>query len=135
MAGDVMMVITGATVGRCAVFSASDEPGFVNQHVALCRLPQTEVDPDFVRWALLAPQGQEQLLGKRYGQGKPGLNLKNIRELTIPAAPLEEQKRIVERLDSTAERMIGLRSAMVAASDEFKSLLPSVLNQAFSGQL
>jgi type I restriction enzyme S subunit len=98
-------------------------------------LLQTEVDPNFVRWALLAPQGQEQLLGKRYGQGKPGLNLKNIRELTIPAAPLEEQKRIVERLESTAEKMSGLRSAMVAASDEFKSLLPSVLNQAVSGQL
>ena len=37
--GDLMLVITGATVGRVSVFREGLEHGLVNQHVAICRDP------------------------------------------------------------------------------------------------
>lgn len=43
--GDLMLVITGATVGRVTIFREGVEPGFVSQHVAICRLPATQIDP------------------------------------------------------------------------------------------
>jgi type I restriction enzyme S subunit len=73
--GDLMIVITGATVGRVTVFREKLEPGFVSQHVAICRLPADEVDPEFALWGLRSPDGQVQLLGQRYGQGKAGPQL------------------------------------------------------------
>ncbi len=81
--GDLMLVITGATVGRAAVFRTGLEPGFVSQHVGICRLPKDWLEPEFALWGLRAPQGQAQLPGQRYGQGKPGLNLSNIRALAL----------------------------------------------------
>jgi type I restriction enzyme S subunit len=45
--GDLMLVITGATVGRVSVFPVGAEPGFVSQHVAICRLPSEKIEPRF----------------------------------------------------------------------------------------
>ena len=130
-----MLVITGATVGRCSVFTGENEPGFVNQHVALCRLPKDRIDPFFALWGLRGPSGQGQLLGQRYGQGKPGLNLTNIRSLSIPIPPLAEQRRIVTRLDALQAKMDALKQAQAASAAELDALLPTVLDRAFRGEV
>ena len=133
--GDLMLVITGATVGRCTVFPDDLEPGYVSQHVAICRLPSTEVLPAFALWCLRAPQGQTQLLGQRYGQGKPGLNLSNIRALKLPIPPLLEQHRIVVYLDDLQARVDALKRLQAETAAELDALLPSVLDKAFRGEL
>ena len=133
--GDLMIVITGATVGRCAVYTDDLEPGYVSQHVSICRLPQDKVLPRYALLWLLSPDGQQQLLGQRYGQGKPGLNLTNIRSIVIPVPPLDEQRRIVAYLDSVQARLASLREVQSAAGEELSALLPSVLDKAFKGEL
>jgi hypothetical protein len=47
---------------------------------------------------LRGPMGLEQLPGQRYGQGKPGLNLSNVRSLSLPFSSLSEPGRIVAEL-------------------------------------
>ncbi len=133
--GDLMLVITGATVGRANVYRASLESGFVSQHVAICRLPQTEVEPEFALWGLRGPSGQTQLLGKRYGQGKPGLNLSNIRSLSLPFPRLPEQRRIVAELDALQAEVDGLKRLQAETSAELDALLPAILDRAFKGEL
>jgi type I restriction enzyme S subunit len=133
--GDLMIVITGATVGRCAIYTEDLEPGYVSQHVSICRLPQDKVLPKYALLWLLSPDGQQQLLGQRYGQGKPGLNLTNIRSIVIPVPPLDEQRRIVAYLDSVQARLASLRELQSATREELSALLPSVLDKAFKGEL
>lgn len=133
--GDLMLVITGATVGRCSVFRDELEPGFVSQHVGICRLPKDSIDPGFALWGLRTPQGQEQLLGQRYGQGKPGLNLSNIRALILPIPPPQEQHRIVTYLDGLQAKVDALKKLQAETSAELAALLPSILDKAFKGEL
>jgi len=133
--GDLMLVITGATVGRANVYRKGLEPGFVSQHVAICRMPQTEVEPSFVLWGLRGPGGQEQLLGQRYGQGKPGLNLTNIRSLSLPFPPLPEQRRIVAELDALQAEVDALKRLQAETATELAALLPAILDKAFKGEL
>ena len=133
--GDLMIVITGATVGRCTVFPSTSEPGYVNQHVAICRLTSVEVNPYFALWALLSPFGQEQLLKQRYGQGKPGLNLTNIRAIQLPFPPLLEQRRIVSYLDELQAKIDIMKRMREEAMKELHALLPSILDKAFKGEL
>jgi len=133
--GDLMLVITGATVGRVAVYRGDLEPGFVSQHVAICRLPREEVDPEFALWGLRSPLGQAQLLGQRYGQGKPGLNLANIRALSLPCPPIHEQHRIVAELDAFQAQVEALRRLQSETEAELDALLPSILDRAFRGEL
>lgn len=131
--GDVLIVITGATVGRCAVFTDRNEPGMVSQHVAVCRLPQDRIAPTFVRWALLSRSGQEQLLGQKYGQGKPGLNLTNIRNVRIPVPPMDIQLATVAKLDEAERQVEALRRLQITSSSEIEALTGAILNNAFNG--
>jgi type I restriction enzyme S subunit len=133
--GDLMIVITGATVGRVNVYHQGLEPGFVSQHVAICRLPQDEIISEFALWGLRCPMGQAQLLGQRYGQGKPGLNLTNIRALSLPLPPLPEQYRIVAELDALQAEVDALKRLQAETTAELDALLPAVLDRAFKGEL
>ncbi len=133
--GDLMIIITGATVGRVAHYPMDVEPGYVSQHVAICRLPTQDVGPGYALWVLLSPFGQGQLLGQRYGQGKPGLNLTNIRSLRLPIPPIREQRRIADDLNALQSKVDGLTESQERTSDELDALLPAILNQAFRGDL
>ena len=133
--GDILFVITGATIGRTAVFPENSEPGFVNQHVALCRLPANVISPEFVWWGLRSPQGKRQVLGQKYGQGKPGLNLTNIRSLELPFPELDVQIKAVEKLDVLASRVSLASKAQARTTTELDALLPSILDKAFRGEL
>jgi type I restriction enzyme S subunit len=133
--GDLMIVITGATVGRCSIFAEGLEPGFVSQHVAVCRLPSTSIEPAFALWGLRGPQGQQQLLGQRYGQGKPGLNLGNIRSLAFPVPPLPEQRGIVAYLDDLQAKVDCVKALQAQTQAELDALLLSILDKAFKGEL
>jgi type I restriction enzyme S subunit len=133
--GDLMLVITGATVGRATVFRTGFEPGFVSQHVGICRLPQSEILPDYALWGLRGPEGQAQLLGQRYGQGKPGLNLTNIRSITLPIPPIHEQRQTVDALETLQAQVYALKRLQAESTAELDALLPSILNQAFKGEL
>lgn len=133
--GDLLLVITGATVGRVAVFHDDLEPGFVSQHVAICRLPSDHIHPLFALWGLRSPQGQSQLLGQRYGQGKPGLNLSNIKRLCLPLPPLVEQRRVVKDLQHFEFKMHRLQFLQSETAAELDALLPSALEKALKGEL
>jgi len=133
--GDLMLVITGATVGRVNVYRKGLEPGFVSQHVGICRLPQSRVEPEFALWGLRGPSGQAQLLGQRYGQGKPGLNLTNIRSLSLPLPPLPEQRRIVFELEALQAEVEALKRLQAETAVELDALLPAILDRAFKGEL
>jgi type I restriction enzyme S subunit len=133
--GDLMLVITGATVGRASVYRKGLEPGFVSQHVGICRLPQSEVEPEFALWGLRGPAGQAQLLGQRYGQGKPGLNLTNIRSLALPFPSLAEQRRIMAELDALQAEVGALKRLQTETAAELDALLPAILDKAFRGEL
>ncbi|MGB6499681.1 MAG: restriction endonuclease subunit S [Candidatus Acidiferrum sp.] len=133
--GDLMLVITGATVGRCTVFPSGGEPGLVNQHVALCRFPKESVVPEYVLWGLRSEGGQKQLLGQRYGQGKPGLNLNNIRSLELPFPSIEVQRRTVVYLDSFRAKVECLRKHQSETAAELNALMPSILYKAFRGEV
>jgi len=135
MVGDLLIVITGATLGRVALFTDSHEPGFVSQHVALCRLPETLVLPEYLLCWLRGPEGQEQLVGSKYGQGKPGLNLTNIKELKLPVPDLLDQRRVVDRLNAAEREVESLVRVQQERNAGLGALLPSILDKAFKGEL
>jgi type I restriction enzyme S subunit len=133
--GDLMIVITGATVGRVAVYPADSEPGYVSQHVAICRIDPAQLNPRFAMQGLLSPYGQDQILAQRYGQGKPGLNLTNIRNLKLPVPPLPVQQRVVGYLDQLEERIQQLTVQQAESREEIEAMLPAILDRAFKGEL
>jgi len=65
---------------------------------------------------------------RAYGAGKPGLNLDNIRSLTIPLPPLAEQQRIVAKVDELMAVCDRLEAQLTIARTDSHRLLESVLH-------
>lgn len=133
--GDLLIVITGATVGRVAVYDDTYLPGLVSQHVAVCRIPPTSFLPRFALWGLRGPNGQKQLLGSKYGQGRPGLNLDQIRRLSLPCPPIDVQVKITAELDALQSKLDSLKTLQTETAAELDAMLPATLDKAFRGEL
>jgi type I restriction enzyme S subunit len=133
--GDLLIVITGATVGRAAVYDNNQSPGLVSQHVAVCRIPSASFHPRFVLWGLRGPHGQKQLLGSKYGQGKPGLNLGQVRGLSLPCPPIDVQVKISGELDALQSKVDSVKALHCETAAELDAMLPAILDRAFKGEL
>lgn len=128
--GDVLLTITGSKVGRVCFVPEGFEEAYVSQHVAIIRT--TNINPIFLSYYLSMPLcGQRQIKKNQYGQAKPGLNLTQIRELTILEPPAEKQKlfaRIVESVES-------LKLKYVETIEGLQTFYSGLSHQAFSGNL
>jgi type I restriction enzyme, S subunit len=97
-ANDVLLNITGASLGRCAVVPADFTAANVSQHVTIIRPLVTETR-HFLRICLLSPFGQAMIWGRQVGMAREGLSKKVLEQFEIPLPPLKEQKRIVAKVD------------------------------------
>jgi type I restriction enzyme S subunit len=127
---DLFVVITGAGVTNPALLDQDVGEAYVSQHVGLIR----PTDKSLSLWLLLclmAPAGgRDELFQRAYGSGKPGLNLDNIRSLTIPLPPLAEQHRIVAKVDELMALCDQLEQQLSQADQQRRRLLEAVLAEA-----
>jgi type I restriction enzyme S subunit len=128
--GDLLLVITGAGVTNPAMLDRDLNEAYVSQHVALVR----PIDIQLSNWLLLclmAPAGgRDELVERAYGSGKPGLNLDNIRSLSVPLPPLAEQHRIVAKVDELMALCDRLEASLQQADEHRRRLLETLLHQA-----
>lgn len=63
------------------------------------------------------------------------LNKTNTEKLIFPLPPLEEQKRIVEKLDSMFEKINKAKELIQEAKENIENRKESILNKVFKGEL
>jgi type I restriction enzyme S subunit len=128
--GDLLVVITGAGVTNPARLDHDLGEAYVSQHVGLAR----PTDPRLSGWFLLclmAPAGgRDELVECAYGAGRPGLNLDNIRSLSVPLPPLAEQHRIVIQVDELMALCDRLEASLTTGEDTRRRLLDALLAEA-----
>ncbi|KPU54995.1 restriction endonuclease subunit S [Bacillus wiedmannii] len=99
---DVLLNITGASIGRSAVYKLNHKAN-VNQHVSIIR-PSSEVNPYFIQLNITSEKGQKQIELNQAGGGREGLNFQQIAKMVFYFPALVEQGKIGEffiQLDNT----------------------------------
>lgn len=99
---DVLLNITGASIGRSAVYS-KEHLANVNQHVCIIR-PGKNVNPFFIQLNITSPKGQKEIELNQAGGGREGLNFQQIARMTFFFPDKEEQAKIgtfFKQLDDT----------------------------------
>ena len=98
---DVLLNITGASIGRSVVADQRIVGGNVNQHVCIIRVKPAELNPFFINQYLISQMGQAQIDSFQAGGNREGLNFAQIRSFFIPLPPnISEQQRIADCLTS-----------------------------------
>jgi type I restriction enzyme S subunit len=97
-ADDVLLNITGASIGRVTTAPAQMAGARVNQHVTIIR-PTTELFPSFLAKFLASPTVQRMIDEIQVGATRQALTKGMIEQFEIPLPPLAEQKRIVAKVD------------------------------------
>ncbi|MCG2501743.1 restriction endonuclease subunit S [Staphylococcus epidermidis] len=80
--GDILLNITGASIGRSAINTLSKTHININQHVCIIRLKK-EFSFNFLGQFLLSPQGQKKIFKAQSGGSREGLNFKEIGSIKV----------------------------------------------------
>ena len=109
---DVLLNITGASIGRSCVTPNTVESANVNQHVCVIRTKAT-LDPYYLSAYLNSYGGQKQIWSFQSGGSREGLNYDQIGNFLVPLPPLSKQKKISEILrtwEEAIEKLEALRT-------------------------
>lgn len=103
---DVLLNITGDSVARCCQVDPHVLPARVNQHVSIIRTKPDELNPQFLRYFLVSPAMQAQMLSWAHaGATRKALTKGMIESFRVPKPDLPIQKRIASILGTLDDKI------------------------------
>lgn len=130
--GDVLLTIVGV-IGRTAVVPKGIAPFTLQRSVAV--LKSQFINPHYFSYALESPRLQKYLFDNAKGTAQKGIYLKALSQVEIPIAPLNEQKRIADKLDRLLTKVDNCRERIDQISIIIKRFRQSILIAAISGDI
>jgi len=132
---DVLLNITGASIGRVCIAPKRMDGARVNQHVSIIRTVNTALLPEFLAFYLRSPGLQSRINTEEYGVTRQALTKSWICKLHVPLAPIAEQKRIVAKIEELLGHVASAREHLDCVPAILKRFRQAVLAAACSGQL
>jgi type I restriction enzyme S subunit len=132
--GDVLLNITGASIGRVTLAPADLGGARVNQHVCIIR-PTAGLDARYLAAYLSSPEMQAEIGADHYGMTRPALTKQQILEFEIPIPPHPEQIRIADKIDALVGQIRDCRERLRRIPQILKKFREAVLEAAVSGKL
>ena len=123
---DVLLNITGASIGRSALVDKQIVGGNVNQHVCIIRTKENLV-PSFICSFLLSNYGQRQIDSFQAGGNRQGLNFEQIKSIKITIPSKDEQIKIAKLLRAIDERIATQNKIIEKLQSLIKGLVDSLL--------
>ena len=128
--GDVLLNITGASIGRCFYTSDSFERGNVNQHVCIIRPQRNITSPSFLHYCIISNEGQEQINLTQTGANREGLSVEDIKGFSFDIPSLSAQQKIVDYLDEKTSAIDTQIDLLEKKKDAYTRLKKAVINRA-----
>lgn len=127
--GSLLIALYGATVGKLGIL---DFDSATNQAVC-CIYQNAYYNGDFLFYYLLFKK--EYLVNQGKGGAQPNISQEIVKSLLIPFPPLNEQRRIVEKIESEFAKIDEGLGHLEQAKEQIKQYRQSVLKSAFEGKL
>lgn len=126
---DVLLNITGASIGRCAILPANFGEGNVNQHVCIIRTTAS-LNPYYLCQFLNSALGQIQVERFQAGGNREGLNYQQIRSFDLPVPSVEEQKKIADILRGFDDKL----DTLTTKQTHYQSLKRGLMQKLLTGE-
>lgn len=127
-ANDVLLNITGASIGRCYYLPKDFTEGNVNQHVCIIR-PTSKVLSPYLYYCLISNEGQQKIDLTQTGANREGLSKEDICNFEFDIPPLEEQGRIVSYLNDKTGKIDARVSLLSKKRDAYQRLKKALISR------
>ena len=130
--GDVLLNITGGSIGRCYYVDETLGRANVNQHVSILR--PTKIQTKYLKYYLQSDCGQTQIDLLQTGGNREGLSAAALSQFLIVYPSRDDQNSIALYLDEKCaeiERLIALKQQKIESLKDYKK---SVIYEAVTGK-
>lgn len=134
--GDLLTTIVGASIGRFCVVPGDIPTAFTTKHIMAVTLDRAIANPTYCSFMLnYHPRCRDSIFSQCEGSAQPSLNSTKVKNTQLPLPPLAEQEKTVAYLNDLQEKVDTLKSLQAKTAAELDALLPSILDEAFKGEL
>ena len=127
---DVLLNITGGSIGRCCIFPESLKTANVNQHVSIIRVNQDIFLAEYMHYYWVSPLGSLAIDLYQTGGNREGMSADAIKNTPIILIPLDEQRRICRVLDDECSKIDSVLAEIRTSIEEYKKLKQAIITQA-----
>ncbi len=127
--GNILMAMTGGTVGKSYFVRSLPEPMVANQRVATIKVFAT-ANPSYVNIAIRSELTQE-VIRKAKNSTNDNISMGDIKGFAIPLPPLAEQKRIVAQVEELMQQCDALELQLNDSRTLGTQLLDSTIHHLF----
>ena len=124
---DVLLNITGASIGRCYYLPSDFGEANVNQHVCIIRPKKDLCNHIYLALFLNAQEGQRQIMSLQAGGNREGLNFQQVRSIALALPPVAEQIEIAKTVSSIESNIRSLNRKFSDLADLKKALMQDLL--------
>jgi len=134
--GDVLLNITGASIGRCYFVPDGFGRGNVNQHVCIIRPNINEVSTVYLSLLLRSEIGQLQIRLQQTGANREGLNFEQLKNFYLPVATsLNEQQSIVHHIESECSKIDFKKARTEELIELLTEYRTALISEAVTGKI
>jgi|SRR5690625_1506661 len=134
--GDVLLNITGASIGRTCKVPKDLIKANVNQHVCIVRPNSENIVPDMFAKVMSSQIIKNQIFMQQDGSSREGLNFKQIRNLFFPLSNSEkEQSYIGKYIEKTNKIINELILKIKQQISKLKEYRESLIYEAVTGKI
>lgn len=132
---DILMSLTG-NVGRVCLLENKYLPAYLNQRVACTRIKNKDIiNTKFIFYTLNSDNFENICIQNSKGNAQLNLSTEFVKTIPLKIPPLNEQKRIVKKLDTIIPKADEINSRLEKIPVVLKRARQSILNQAITGEL
>ncbi|WP_010181392.1 restriction endonuclease subunit S [Aquimarina agarilytica] len=125
---DILINITGASIGRTCIFPKTLKTANINQHIIYLRVKKKKVD--FFSYYLKSNTIQEYIMNIQAGSSKEALNMSQILNMGLPFPVLEEQTQIANYLDTKTTAIDKKIKLLQQKIKYYKAYRKTLINEA-----
>lgn len=128
---DLLLNITGGSIGRCAIVPSDFNEGNVSQHVCIIR--PVLVNSEYLHCYIISDLFWSSM--RLTGSGREGLPKYNLEQMLLPLPPLKEQEKIICSLKKYLDTISEIENSQESLSNYIANAKSKILELAMQGQL
>ena len=132
--GDILLNITGASLGRTCLVPDALPKANVNQHVCVIRLSEPGLR-NFVSAAMKSASTKAQIDATQNGAAREGLNFDQISKLWIALPPVRDKERISAHIETVAATTDALIFEAGHAVELLRERRAALISATVTGQI